>query len=63
MQALETVDQSKVAKIHPEQIAIIFDGWKGGDSHYFAVFANFLSGKDCTYNTVLLGMSPMESEA
>lgn len=55
------VEESITRKI-PAKLAILFDGWWTGDSHYIAAFATFLETNDRAYATLLLDMDPMKNE-
>lgn len=54
--------EKKIREVLPNRLAITFDGWGSGDTHYNAVFATFPSQNDFGYDIFLLACSPMENE-
>ena len=60
---LTEVVEQKIARLLPEKIALVFDGWTSGTSHYLAVFASFPAPNKRGYEMRLLTMSPMGDES
>lgn len=54
--------ENKIADLLPPKIALVFDGWTAGTTHYFAVFASFPSDSNLGYDVRLLAFSPMGDE-
>lgn len=38
--------ENKISQILPSQIALVFDGWTSGSTHYLAVFSSFPAQND-----------------
>lgn len=38
--------KQKIKTLFPEKVAVIFDGWSRGDTHYVDVFARFPTKND-----------------
>ncbi len=62
LEKLTKIVEEKIRNILPHALAIVFDGWTTSDSHYITMYATFAD--DCTlgYKSVLLALSPFESE-
>lgn len=54
--------ESKLSALLPSRIALIFDGWTAGSSHYLSVFASYTSTNSRGFEVRLLSLSPMGDE-
>ena len=43
MHVLTKEVESIITKLLPDKFALIFDGWKSGDTHFVGIFASFIS--------------------
>ena len=62
MDKLSTCVEQKLSVVLPDKIAIIFDGWSIGSTHYVAVFASFPSNDAIGYQKYLLSFAPINEE-
>jgi len=61
---LTKVVETKLKDSLPEKLALVFDGWSSGSTHYVGVFASFSSSASKVgYETRLLAFSPFEDES
>lgn len=63
MRKLTVHVEQQVAKLLPEHISLVFDGWSAGNTHYVAVFASFPANNLEGYSVRLLAFSPMGDES
>lgn len=62
MEILANIVKEKMKAILPDRLAIVFDGWTGGESHYVSVFATFPSDQPKSFECVMLSIAPMRDE-
>ena len=62
MHRLTKIVERKIEGLLPDRLAIVFDGWAGGDTHFVSVFATFPANNKQGYDRVFLACSPMENE-
>ncbi len=62
MAQLTKLVETKISKVLPKTIALVFDGWSQCSTHYIAVYASFPSKNDNRYDTRLLAISLLEDE-
>ncbi len=64
MDLLTAKVEEKVAAILPKKLAINFDGWSAGVTHYVAVYCTYPSkSSEAGFDQLLLAFSPMETES
>ena len=54
--------EKKISHLLPKRMALIFDGWSTGSTHYLAVFASLSTENENGYSNRLLTLSPMGNE-
>lgn len=60
---LTEIVEVKLSQLLPRKIALVFDGWTHGSTHYLAVFASFPTDNSVGFDTRLLTVSPMNDES
>lgn len=62
MHELTSHVERKISERLPEKLAIIFDGWDGGNNHYVSVFSTFPSTNPCDFDQFLVALKPLGEE-
>ena len=62
LQLLTEHVEMKIKNLLHSKLALVFDGWTVGSTHYLAVFASFHASNDDGYDARLLTLSPMGDE-
>eukprot|EP00171_Calliarthron_tuberculosum_P022692 IDg22692t1 len=63
MQKLTKHVEMKISDLLLNNIALVFDGWASGSTHYVAVYASFASSVTRGYSLRLLAISSFEDES
>ena len=62
LQKLTELTEKKIANLSPSKLALVFDGWACGSTHFLTMFASYLSTFDLVFQNRMLTVSPLSDE-